>query len=84
MAAVEIEASGPEGLTRLALRASDGEGHGTTTVTSQDGQMTSRSFALEDRSDVALLAEELEALGRERALDEALEVAGGFAEQLRS
>ena len=84
VAAVEIEVSGPEGLTRLALRASDGEGHGTTTVTNPDGQMTGRSFALEDRSDVALLAEELEALGRERALDEALEAAGRFAEQLRS
>jgi glucose-6-phosphate dehydrogenase assembly protein OpcA len=80
--AINIETSGSDGPVKFSLQASDGEGHGTATVESTGGQVSCRGFALEDRSDVALVEDELQAIGRERALHDALAAAGLIARRL--
>ena len=59
----------------------DGE-HGTTTVELPGAQPVSRTVRLEPPAESVLIGEEMEAFGRERAYESALQTAGRFAAQL--
>ena len=73
---LRMEAGPKGGSVRFTLEASETANNGTAMIDYMQGQTSSRCFPLHDRDGAALLADELESLGHERALDEALEFAG--------
>jgi glucose-6-phosphate dehydrogenase assembly protein OpcA len=79
---LRIEAGPEGGCARFSLQASEIANTGTATIEHPGGQTSSRCFPLDDRDGAVLLAEEVEALGHERALDEALDFAGRIAGRL--
>jgi glucose-6-phosphate dehydrogenase assembly protein OpcA len=81
--ALQIDAGEEGSLSTFSLRASESMVDGTATVELCEGVATQRCFAFEQRDEAALLAEEIESLGHERALDDALSLAGRLAGGLK-
>lgn len=90
--AVRDHGAAPGALTAITLVASaDGRGarfsavadvdaeHATTTVEIEGTAPVARTVSLEQPSESILLAAEIESFGRERAFDDALQVAGALA-----
>jgi glucose-6-phosphate dehydrogenase assembly protein OpcA len=80
---VRIDA-GPTDSSQRFLLSADSDSCGISSAEHAPGQSTSRRFSLAERTTADLMAEELDAFGREHALDDALEVAVALAERLRS
>jgi glucose-6-phosphate dehydrogenase assembly protein OpcA len=80
---VRIEA-GPVELTQRFWLSSDADACGTASAEYAPGQSASRRFSLVERSTSDLIADELEAFGKEHALDDALDFAVALAARLRS
>jgi glucose-6-phosphate dehydrogenase assembly protein OpcA len=80
---VRIDAGWLKARQRFTLSVDSGV-CGSSSTEHAPGQLTSRRFSLTERSTADLMAEELEAFGREHALDDALSVAVALAERLRS
>ncbi|HTE83114.1 MAG TPA: glucose-6-phosphate dehydrogenase assembly protein OpcA [Dehalococcoidia bacterium] len=80
--AVRIYAGTDGAAQRFCLESEPDEPHATATAERASGGSNCRCFVLQERSEAELLAEELETLGREHALDDALDFAGQIAARL--
>jgi glucose-6-phosphate dehydrogenase assembly protein OpcA len=80
---VQIDA-GPGDTTQRFLLSADANACGTASAEYVPGQSISRRFSLIERSTADLMADELEAFGREHALDDALDFAVALAGRLQS
>lgn len=82
LVAVRLTAGDGDQTAVFTLQAAgDGE-HGTTTVEPPGSPPVARTVRLAPASESALISEEMEAFGRERAYDDALQAAGLLARQI--
>jgi glucose-6-phosphate dehydrogenase assembly protein OpcA len=77
--AVRIDSGEGTKSQRFCLESEPDAPHASATSEAAGGQSNCRCFALQERSTADLLAEEVEAFGREHALEEAIEFAATIA-----